>query len=166
MIYLSFKRRLISPGKLSKEISRRINITFITLLGLFAFYQTYDAIYPSDRFYKDEFTYNTEIDFPKSGIIHKKDAWYPDMLGDYWSAAIAEFSREDYETLSQTLNASDKFETDTIRQGIGAKADFDTLTSHILKQNIEKVYVKKEGGWFNIAFLRDKKTIIFEKVSS
>ncbi|MFT2010208.1 hypothetical protein ACMA1I_16150 [Pontibacter sp. 13R65] len=165
LIFLPFKRRLIRSDKLTKETGRKINIAFIAALGLFAVYQTYDAIYPSDSFYKNEFTSNTGIDFPKSGVIQKKNAWYPTMHGDYWSAAIAEFSPEDYETLHRIFTASDKFETDTTRQGIGATVDYRDLTSHIQKQDIERVYARKRGGWFKIAFLRDKKTIIFEKVS-
>ena len=165
LLYLPIKRRLTNSGKLSKKTSRKINIVYVAVLSLFAIYQTYEAIFPSDSFYKDEFAYNTGIDFPSSGEIKKKDSWYPDMHGDYWSAAIAELSSEDYETLFKTLRASAKFETDTTLQGIGVTADYDALTSHIQKQDIEKVYVKKRGGWFKIAFLRDKKTIIFERLS-
>ena len=166
LIYLPFKRRFIRTEKLSTKISRKINLAYIAVLGLFALYQTYDAIYPSDSFYKDEFTYYTEIEFPESGVIHKKEASYPDMHGDYWSAAIAEFSVEDYEKISWALSNSAKFDIDTTQQGIGITADFKALSKHIPKQDINIVYVKKRGEWFKIAFLKDRKTIIFERSSS
>jgi hypothetical protein len=166
LIYLPFKRKLINSGKLDKKVSHKINIAYIAFLGLFSLYHTYTAFFPTDSFYKDEFVYNTGIDFPESGIIQKKDSWYPDLHGDYWSAAIAEFPEEDYEKLYGTISSSEKFEVDTTRQGIGITADFQKLVSHIPKEDIEIVYVKKRGEWFKVAFLKDKKTIIFERSSS
>lgn len=73
-------------------------------------YSVYDAIYPSDSFYKDEFKRVSGMSFPESGVVTQKYSTYPDIHGDYASCALIELSTEDYNLLKKRLmsNANQK----------------------------------------------------------
>ena len=67
-------------------------------------YQMCTAVYPPDSFYKGEFERVTGLPFPASGSFIVKDASYPDIHGDYCSAALIKVSQEDYADLRSRMD--------------------------------------------------------------
>ncbi|MFY0608621.1 MAG: hypothetical protein JXR10_18025 [Cyclobacteriaceae bacterium] len=129
-------------------------------------YLVYIAIFPPTSFYEDEFEQNTGLELPNSAKFLAKNASYPDLHGDYWSAAIVELSNEDYDQLRTQLFETPKMKLDTSKYGIGITTDFDELTSKIDLNSIEVTLESTRNEWFKIALLTDGRTIIFERSSS
>ena len=126
----------------------------------------YTAFYPNDSFYLEDFELNTNIKLPKTAKILDKDASYPDQFGDYWSSAIIELNEDEYLNLQLELSKSENFAIDTTTQKIGITKDYSKLTENISENEIKIVYYNKNEQWFKVAFLKDKKRIIFERSSS
>lgn len=166
LIYLPFKKRLIKSGRLTLTHSRRINKIYILVLFLFAASQTYFAFFPTNSFYKDEFKYNTGINLPSSADIIDKDSDYPDMHGDYWASAIIRLNKNDYDELKKDIAKKIDFEVDTTNQRIGITHKYDILTKDINTNSIDIVYSNSKKEWFKLAFLKDGRTIIFERSST
>ena len=104
LLYLPIKKRFIKNGKLTKQRSRQINIAYIFILVLFSAYQTFDAFFPSESFYKQEFKTVTLREIPKSAIFIEKNSSYPDFHGDYCSSSQIKLSKADYEKLLSELS--------------------------------------------------------------
>ncbi len=166
LIYLPFKKRLIKSGKLTNQKSRIINRLYIGLIVLIAIFSTWTAFFPLNGFYKEEFENNTGLEFPESGKIRAKDSEYPNFQGDYWAAAIFEVNDTDYKSLKNKLLNDENFQVDTTNKKIGIPREFDNLILDIDKEEIEIVLSNKTKEWFKVAFLKDGKTIIFERSST
>ncbi len=166
LIYLPFKKRLLKNGKLTKQKNRLINRSYIGLIFLLAIFSTWTAFFPMNGFYRDEFEYNTGLKFPDSGKIIDKDSEYPDFHGDYWAAAIFEVNEVDFNKLKADLKINENFQVDTTNQRIGITREFYDLTKEITDEQIEIVFSNKTKEWFKVAFLKDGKTIIFERSST
>ena len=145
---------------------KKYAFTFPTLILGTLFYFIYTAFYPTNSFYKEEFESNTNIKFPTTGKILDKDASYPDQFGDYWASAIVQLDGSDYAKLQTELSKSNNFAVDTTTQKIGITEYYDVLTKNIKEEEIQIVYYNKKEQWFKVAFLKDKKRIIFERSSS
>lgn len=151
---------------LTKKGQKKIGVIILVAIFGFLTYSIYTAIYPSNQFYIDEFEINTGLEFPKSGKITIKDSNYPDQHGDYGSTAIIEFNKIEYEQLKTNIASLKNFQVDTTRQGIGITTECRKLTKGYSKNDFEIIYYNTEKEWFKVAFLRNKKTIIFERCSS
>ncbi len=173
-LFLAFVLVVVAPIAISyflyrwltKSRFKKYALIFpVVIVGSLIFF-IYTAFYPTDSFYEDEFEYNTGIKLPPSADILDKDASYPDQHGDYWSAAIIQLNESDYSKLKTELSKATNFEEDTTQHKIGVTTDYIRLTDDIKKNEIQIVYSNKKEQWFKIAFLTDKKRIIFERASS
>jgi hypothetical protein len=133
--------------------------TYIALciIGLFVVYSIYTAIYPPDRFYIEDFEYYTELKFPPSSKILKKNADYPDQHGKYTSIAVVQLSKSDYKNLLLKVATDTTFTTDTT---IGISNSFDEVTAGVDKKGIIKIVRKKK---MKLAFLKDSTHLLIEK---
>ncbi len=169
LIYLPIKRELLESGKLSSNRNQKINRVFksslfICFLVLFSF--SYIAVFPPDGFYVEEFKVNTGLELPYSAEIQAKDASIPDFFGDFWAAAIIELSTEDYVKLKNNISQLKDFEIDTTWQKIGVTEAYFTLTKNVERSDIDIVFFSEKKEWFKVAFLNDRRTIIFERSST
>jgi hypothetical protein len=139
-------------------------VTVMVMVG--TAYLIYTAIFPPTSFYADEFEQSTGLELPNSADFLAKDASYPDLHGDYWSAAVVELSTEDFNQLKKQLSEEPTMQLDTSKYGIGITTDFDILTSNLDMNSIDMTLVSTRGEWFKIAFMNDGRTIIFERSSS
>ncbi len=162
LIYIPIKRRLLRSGKLSSLKSMVINLLYACFIFLISLYASIIAFNPSDGFYKEEFEQNSGIDFPASGKILKKKSWYPDTHGSYWAASSFEISEEEYDSLLNKMLINAQFMIDTSKQGIGCTNDFKIIEADLKRDNFKMTFVHKNKEWFKIAFIDDKKTILFE----
>jgi hypothetical protein len=166
LCYLPIKRRLLKSGKLTISRSRQINKVYIVLLIIISITQTYFAFYPPDSFYKDEFKYNSGIDLPSSAKIIDKNSDYPDFHGDYWASAIIKLDERDYYKLKSDISKLNDFQIDTTSQKIGITNEYAILTRDVKESDIDIVFLNTKKEWFKVAFLKDKRTIIFERSST
>ena len=89
LIYLIIKKR-----KLNRKFQLLALIPILTIS-----YIIYDAIYPSDSFYKEDFYEVTKIKFPENGDIIYKTATFPDQFGDYTSISISKIDKSDFRNI-------------------------------------------------------------------
>ena len=165
LIYLPFKKHLLKSGKLTSSLNQKINRTYILLLLTIVCYSTYTAFYPPDSFYKEEFKYNTDVELPQSAEIIDKDSDYPDFHGDFAASAIIKLNEVDYAKLKTEIAELKNYEVDETRE-IGITQECRSLIKNISDSDMDIVLKKIDGVWFKVAFLKDKKTIIFERSSS
>ncbi|TMM53220.1 hypothetical protein FEE95_19320 [Maribacter algarum] len=165
LIYKPFKKWLLDNGKLSPKNSQIINKSFIALLLSLSIYFTWTAFFPSDDFYEEEFEQNTGMDFPKSGVIIATDSGYPDLHGDYSASAMVDMDKNEFEKLKLQLSSQVEFQIDTTKQNIGITMGYRKMVKNINEEDIDVVYYHNGKEWFKIAFLKNGKTIIFERSS-
>jgi hypothetical protein len=89
---------------LTKKGYKWLGLLIVVVSVCFFVYEIYTAIYPTDSFYFDEFKKVTTLDIPKSAVIIKKTASYPDFHGDYISCSIMKLSKDDCQSLLNTLS--------------------------------------------------------------
>ena len=138
---------------------RLLAFTPILIVGYFI----YNAIYPSNEFYKTDFKEVTDMEFPESGIIKYKTATFPDHFGDYTSSFLVEFNPTDLEMLEQKLKSG------------GFKQQENKMSSNALdyierkkgRKNYSKQYIRqrKNGKHYSVGFLEDNKSVIITRVS-
>jgi hypothetical protein len=144
-------------------------IGLVLLFGVFVLsaYATYVAFYPRDAFYKDEFKSNTNIPFPKSGVILARGASYPDMHGDYSAGAIVKMNADDFEKINTAVQTNSDFKVQT--PGFHFGQPFDKKpTQNISPENFTEVYILSRTDRdliFIIGFDKDDGLISFERDS-
>ncbi len=161
LIYRPIRNRLIYADKLTIATSKKINIGYIILLIGYSFFSTYTAIYPLDSFYKEEFEFYTEVKLPSKTKILKKDASYPDIHGDYASAAVIKLGKDDFRKLKESIMQLVHFEIEEYNQNTFVSGELKSLIKGVDQADIESIY-KMKAGWFKIAFLMDGETVFFE----
>lgn len=148
--------------------SRRA-IVFLILAGLLLPYSylCYDAFYPSDSFYKEEFVKLTKLSFPATGDIIKKSASFPDQHGDYAACAQIEVSPTEYDRLLKHFANTPSYAYDSTNF-VGGE-EFYWVTNNI----DDKEYLRRfatgdaiEEAYVFIGFLNNRKTIIMYRASS
>jgi hypothetical protein len=145
---------------LTPRKSKQINLIYIFLLFLFTAYQTYDAFFPSESFYEDEFETVTLREIPKSAEFISKKSSYPDFHGDYCSSSQIKLSKEDYQKLLTELESDNQFTANG--QNIGFEEFFYTLGNKTEKKFTTSFIRQIEGEedhYLYIAFYDDKQTI-------
>ena len=160
LISLLIRKWLIKKGH--PKIGHTVTIAVV--LG--TFYLIYTAILPPTSFYEDEFEQNTGFELPNSAEFLAKDASYPDLHGDYWSAAVVQLSPEDFNQLKEQLSNESTMQLDTSKYHYGMGTDFDELNSKIDMNSVDKILVSTRSDWFKVTFLKDGRTIIYERSSS
>lgn len=109
LFYIPFKLKFLRNGKLTKNLSRKLNITYIFILILTSAYLTFDAFFPSKSFYEGEFKTVTLRDIPRSAEFIEKTSSYPDFHGDYCSSSQIKLTKADYKKLFSELALDKKF---------------------------------------------------------
>ena len=142
---------------------------FLVLAGLLLPYSylVYDAFYPSDSFYKEEFAKLTKFPFPDKCTITKKSASYPDIHGDYAACAQIEVSQIEYDGLLEHFANNPSYTFDSTNF-IGCE-EFYWVTKNINKYDYARRFATGDvitGAYVFVGFLNDKKTIIMYRVSS
>ncbi len=90
------------------KYKKLLNILALIPLAIVA-YAVYDALYPADKLFKEDFEEVTGMRFPDHAEILSKSASFPDTHGDYTSAAAVQLLAKEYVTLSDHLKYSGAF---------------------------------------------------------
>ena len=148
---------------LRKKRIKYVGIILLIIAPSWTIYEVYTAIYPRDSFYYSEFKEVTLRDIPKSAVIIRKDASYPDFHGDYCSASLITLSTNDYNSLLNDLT-NDKQIT-LIKAGeICGSEELDKVMGNYKKEQIINSFTRtisgEEDHYLYIGFLDDKKTIV------
>ncbi|GAA4332026.1 hypothetical protein GCM10023149_38070 [Mucilaginibacter gynuensis] len=167
LIYVPIRNWLLRSGKLTASKSLLINRIYVLIILLISGYETYTAIFPDDSFYKDEFEINTGIQLPDSVSLTDKNSSYLDIYGDYCATAIIKLDASDYAKIKNQITNKPDFDIDKASQKAGVYSGFYDITKKIKDKDndIGVVLFNKEKQWFKVAFLKDNRTIIFEKCS-
>ena len=160
LLYIPIKKRLIKKGKLTKSRSRQINIAYVVLLLLFSAYHTYNAFFPSESFYVEEFKTVTFREIPKSAKFIEKNSSYPDIHGEYCSSSQIKLSKAEFKKLLTELNSDNRLakngeiiDSDEFYKSRGGKSSKKIVYNFIRK--IEG----QEDHYLFIGFCDDNETI-------
>jgi hypothetical protein len=160
LIYLPFKIYLTRKQKLSRELSRKINIAYVLTILFTIIYITYDSLYPSESFYEEEFKTVTLREIPESAEFIEKSASYPDFKGEYCSSSQIKLSKSDYDKLLKELNDDKKI---TEEKEIVFFSEFKNTLKEKEETKIIKKFTRKiegeEDHYLNIFFYNDEQTI-------
>ena len=127
----------------------------------------YDAAYPNDDFYEQEFTTVTALPFPESGEVLRKSASYPDQHGDYASCAQIKISQRDFDNLLQHFKKDSSYVFNS-NQFVGSD-EFSYITKKAQLESFAEKFSKGNviiGAYVFIGFLHDRETIIIYRRSS
>jgi hypothetical protein len=145
---------------LSRRGYRKIAI--IVLLAFYSFiaYNIYTAIFPTDDFYYDEFRTVTLKPIPKSAVIVKKTASYPDFHGDYTSVSLIKLSKQDYRKLLSEIRADKRLHKGEI---IGS-SELDETMGKQFEGRVTAVFNRtipnESDHYLTIMFLNDAQSIV------
>ncbi|MES2829473.1 MAG: hypothetical protein V4687_15035 [Bacteroidota bacterium] len=159
LLYFPIKRILIKKGKLSKQTTKKIEISYIIFLFLLSGYLTLDTIYPSEAYFREEFQKVTLRELPDSGIFISKSASYPDLHGDYCSSSQIKLSKQEYTHLLEELKKDRRL---TYGGDPGGFEEFDYTLGNKSTDNIAFSFdrpVKGKDLYYCIAFYNDGETI-------
>ncbi len=145
-----------------RNYDKRLRLIALTPI-LIMTYLIYSAIYPNEKFYREDFVEVTGIELPEEVEFKYKSATYPDHFGDYTSISIIKVDKDFYKNLPNTLTQNGQKET-------GQKfhtPEFDKALEHKDNLEIDKEFTKEEGGgvYYYVGFLTDYETIIVKRVS-
>jgi hypothetical protein len=96
VIYKYVEKKWFKKQLIPTRYKRNFRITLFILIILYSGFETYQAYYPSMRFYIKEWQFFTSMELPKNVKILSRAADYPDFHGDFSSSAIFKVSNQDY----------------------------------------------------------------------
>lgn len=145
---------------LRKTKFKLISIICLISAPIFTLYVVYRAIYPDDDFFLEEYKTVTLINAPKSAVILKKTATYPDFHGDYISVSMFRLSKSEYLKLYNTL-IKDK-QIDTLGQLVGSEEFDDVVGNNVksIKNTFNRKMPNNKSSHYSINFLNDNNTVI------
>jgi hypothetical protein len=146
LLYLPIKLWLIRTGKLSKKLSRKVNLVYVGLLFVTVIAITYTALFPGEEFYAEEFKTVTLRELPDSAEFISKQADYPDFHGDYCSHSIIKLTKTDYNKLLSEIKKDSRL----IREDSNEKK----ILCHFIRQLPDK-----QDHYLDISFDNDGQTI-------
>lgn len=162
------RKRYFNEKQQNKFTKRRIIYVLIFIIVSISSYEVYRAFYPNDDFYKNEFKENTGINLPDNCEILIKSASYPDIHGDYSSAAIVHVNEKDFIKILKEISNNKKFQIDTFSFYFGNEIRNNT-NQYDKKEFIFRYSLniqEDEYTWFSIGFNLKKKLITFNRNSS
>lgn len=161
LLYLPLKIWLLKSGRLSREKSKKINIIWFIIIVLFSNIFTYIAFYPDEEFYAEEYETITLNKLPKSAEFIKKSVSYPDLHGDYCSAALIKISPSDYNKLLKELQKNRSFlKENKIIYNSELNKVLSRKSEYKLRHKFSKSPDSLQNKLLFIGFYNDNKTII------
>jgi hypothetical protein len=161
LLYLPINARLIKTGKLSLQLNQQINIAYVVILYLLSIYQTYDAFFPGESFYENEYEQVTKRKIPSSANFISKAATYPDFHGDYCSASMINISQSDYKRLFNELKNDNKLKPTSMNESSELNQIMGKRVNDII-YCFQRDIPGEEDRYLYIGFLNDGETIVVE----
>lgn len=147
--YKPVKWWLKQNNRFNNKTVRLINTVYLSSLFIVAFYFTYDAFYPSENYYAEEFKTVTLRELPNSAEFVEKSTSYPDFHGDYCSSSQIKLSKEDFRKLFNEINHDKRI----IKSG-----EIQSKNKHI-KYSFSRKIENQEDQHLFIGFCDDGKTV-------
>ncbi len=140
---------------------KRVGVAIVIAITSFLCYEVYTAIYPTDSFYFEEYKTITLREPPKSAVVIKKTASYPDFKGEYASAALIRLSRTDYANLLNDLSKDKRLQE--VLQVSGSQ-EYNEVTSFLKNNDVSRGFTREQKGeedrYYYIGFMDDGCTIV------
>ncbi len=143
-----------------------IGLILLIVAPIWTAYEIYTAIYPTDSFYFSEFKTITGSEIPKSAMIIKKCASFPDMHGDYSSASLIQLSTQDYIGLLKELEEKGLTKNGELIRSSEFNDVMEGRKIEQIKSNFVRKIPGKENDCFYIGFFDDQQTILVYICSS
>ena len=125
-------------------------------------YLIFEAIYPSEDFYEQDFKEVTGIELTENAEFNFKSASYPDLQGSYTSVAIINIGTDFHKELPAKLIENGLSENS---QRIGGTV-MDNAEQELNGLEIEREFSKEQGNkFYYVALLSDEKTILVQRSS-
>ena len=137
----------------------------ITILCTVLFF-IYNAFYPSEAFYINEWNTNTDVNFPENAEFVWKKATFPDHHNDYNATAIIVIPQEEFKRLLAEAQSSISLKPDSFYLGYKGFLDQFLPVDHKESQKIESIFYSTIGNSFKIGFYKNGKTVVFQRHSS
>ena len=160
LIYSPIKRWLIRTNRIMPKTSRLINRSYLLVLFSFALYQTFEALFPSERLFAEEFKTVTLRAMPQSAKFISKIASYPDFHGDYCSSSQIKLSKVDYQKLLHELQSDRRMKGKS--EPIGSEEFQYTLgnkTTEKIVESFTRTIEGEEDHYLYIGFYEDQRTV-------
>lgn len=145
---------------------------FPVLLAAYC-YLWYDALYPSNNFYKDEFAKIMQAPELKDAKAISKSASYPDIHGDYAACVTVELPGDKFDDVLNRVRKDSAFSVVTNESNIIGTEELQNVLSSIKNKNYLARYqgdklehYRSHGAYVMVAFLDDHKTILLYRASS
>jgi hypothetical protein len=144
---------------LKKKSSRKLSVVICSILLTIFVYSVFTSFYPREKFYLDNFEENTELNLPNSArLVNHEGNNSIYQFGGYNISYIYELPTNDYEKLYSQLVLKGFKQSSNYLETI----ENDKLLSANPTLKTNKILTKDFGFKnFDIIFLEDKKTIIF-----
>lgn len=138
------------------QIFRILALIPILIFGYFI----YDAIFPSESFYREEFERATNIDFPENTDIRFKSATFPDHHGDYSSVVCFRTTEANYNELFERIILRN--DTSYSEPSYQFKMEAEKMLPHTILTTVSYAI---DHTFYDIGFLSDNRTIILYRFS-
>lgn len=140
-------------------------VLFFFAIAIFG-YKVYRAFYPTDDFYLREFNENTGVELPATVSIKAKTATFPDVHGSYTACAVLMLPEHDFLIIKELIakNQEPKFASLVGNYLMDTEKFF--MSAGITHDLIESQWIIAKKHQIKIGFLKDNKTIVFERHSS
>ncbi|NTS44038.1 hypothetical protein HRG84_24375 [Flavisolibacter sp. BT320] len=149
-------------NRLLRPVLLLLLFSTVTVLG----YKTYRAFYPSDDFYVREFNENTGVELPSGVSILAKTATFPDIHGSYTACAVILLPQHDFLKIKDLVISRQDSKFAALAGNYLAESEQFFRSAGISLNFIESHWVLARKHQIKIGFLKDGKTIVFERHSS
>ncbi|MFN3403503.1 MAG: hypothetical protein ACK40G_05355 [Cytophagaceae bacterium] len=146
----------------SKKYNKKIRV--VSLIPIFVTaYFLYTAVYPTERFYREDFKEVTKTDLPQSAKFIYKSATLPDHFGDYSSVALIKTDSSFIKDLKiNLLNLGFKYNFDKISSPELSEAMTKTGESYL----IDELALEQDfGKYYYVGFFSDGESIVVNRTS-
>jgi len=140
-------------------------ILFFSALSIFG-YKVYRAFYPNDDFYVQEFNENTGLELPSSVSIKAKSATFPDAHGSFTACAVLMLPERDFLKIKDLIAKKQESKLAALAGTYLMYTERFFQSAGISLDLIESHWIIAREHQIKIGFLKDKRTIVFERHSS
>lgn len=126
-------------------------------------YFIWEAFYPPEDFYKEDYKQVTQLNFPEKAVFLYKYASFPDHFGDYTSVFLIQIESKEYIRLLHHLpNAGFVTTNNDPRHLTQTQIALTKVPSQI---SVEFINETKESKSFYVALFNDHKTVLVRRHS-
>ncbi len=142
------------PGKAYKYVA------FIPIL-IWSYF-IWEAFYPPEDFYKEDYKQVTQLNFPEKAVFLYKFASFPDYFGDYTSVFLIQIESKEYTRLMNHLPTARFL---TVNNDSRPTPETNTALAKTPATILRAFSYEKESKRFYVALFNDHQTVLVKRQS-